>query len=603
MRSKNGISLLILALVFSLQFLAGFLYYPKWKIDNTEATISWDVSGYYMYLPAIFIYKDLKSCSFKDSIMAKYHPTPDFQQAFIHKSGNYVMKYSSGQAIMLSPAFFIADIYCHLFHKYPRDGFSLPYQFSVWAWCLLISFLGLFILRKILLYYFSDKTVALTIFSIALCSNYFEYSAISGSMSHNTLFTLYALLIFAVLSFYKKPKVFLAIIIGSLCGLATITRPTEIISVFIPILWGISTKNAIQERLCFFKENVLMIAIAIVAFLLVGSIQPIYWKWVSGEWFVYSYGNQGFDWFSPHIYKCLFSAKAGWILYSPMMIFAIMGLFTLYKEWKELFFVCFVFLMLFTYICFSWSEWWYGWSLGQRAMIQSYPMWAIALCSFYEYLFAQKRRIYKYAIYMSLLLGFVYNIWLTHQGHRGGLLKGPEMTRAYFCAIFSKLNIDEATLFLLDNNDIYKSEVKNPTTVYYNSFDKDTSINSLVIDSITGNKVLFLKSEYQFTSEYSFSPKSTANWYKVSADFSAYSKEWDTWRMTQFYIKFYHKDVVIKENMIRVYRVLNDNQSRSIHFFAKKPLEDFDRVSMSLYHANSDKLLYIDNLKVESFDE
>ena len=84
----------------------GMFYYPKWSKPGSEATISWDVSGYYMYLPAAFIYKDLKKCAFKDSILAKYQPSPDFQQAFLHPSGNYVMKYPAGQAIMMLPLLF-----------------------------------------------------------------------------------------------------------------------------------------------------------------------------------------------------------------------------------------------------------------------------------------------------------------------------------------------------------------------------------------------------------------------------------------------------------------------------------------------------------------
>ena len=52
--------------------LSAFFYYPKWKQPHTEATISWDVSGYYFYLPAIFIYKDVKQLAFADSLVQKY---------------------------------------------------------------------------------------------------------------------------------------------------------------------------------------------------------------------------------------------------------------------------------------------------------------------------------------------------------------------------------------------------------------------------------------------------------------------------------------------------------------------------------------------------
>lgn len=53
-----------------------FCYYPRWKGVYTEATISWDVSGYYMYLPAALIYQDLKKLAFFPDIQRKYNPDP-----------------------------------------------------------------------------------------------------------------------------------------------------------------------------------------------------------------------------------------------------------------------------------------------------------------------------------------------------------------------------------------------------------------------------------------------------------------------------------------------------------------------------------------------
>jgi len=97
----------ILSLIFSYLLIAFFslIYYPKYKAPQAEATLGWDVSGYYMYLPAAFIYQDLKKVEFRDEIMKAYEPTPDFQQAYPYKNGNWVMKYSMGQAVMYLPFF------------------------------------------------------------------------------------------------------------------------------------------------------------------------------------------------------------------------------------------------------------------------------------------------------------------------------------------------------------------------------------------------------------------------------------------------------------------------------------------------------------------
>ena len=105
---------------------ASFFFYPRWQQPETQAAIAWDVSGYYWYLPSVFIYKDLKHQSFKDSILNKYRPTnTDFQQGMKLPNGNYVMKYSSGMAVMYLPFFTAAHLVAGAL-GYPRDGFSLP---------------------------------------------------------------------------------------------------------------------------------------------------------------------------------------------------------------------------------------------------------------------------------------------------------------------------------------------------------------------------------------------------------------------------------------------------------------------------------------------
>jgi hypothetical protein len=231
-----------------------FGYYSKWKQAQTEATLSWDVSGYYLYLPAAFIYKDLKQLAFFPEIQKKYNPGPEMGQAFKHPSGNYVLKYPMGQALQMLPWFTIA----HILAKplgYDADGFSRPYQAAISWGSLLIAFLGLWYLRRILLLFFSDIAVAAALICIGLGSNYLEYSAITGAMTHNWLFTLYAVLIFTTIRFYEQPSFAGAALIGLCIGWAGLTRPTEIITALIPVLWGLRSFADIRVRGLFFLKN------------------------------------------------------------------------------------------------------------------------------------------------------------------------------------------------------------------------------------------------------------------------------------------------------------------------------------------------------------
>ncbi len=295
-----------------------FFYYPKWL---QPGTISWDVSGYYMYLPALFVYHDITQFKFKDEITQKYQPSPDFQQAYPHSSGNYVLKYSCGQAIQYLPFFLLANTFASSL-GYPKDGFSLPYQFAISFGSLVICFIGLWYLRKSLLLFFDEWLTGWGLLILVLGTNYLDYSAITGAMTHNFLFTLYAVLIYATIQFYKNPSFGNAAAIGICVGWAALTRPTELISMLIPLSWGIYSLSSIKERFTFFKAHFAKLLLAVVITGLIGSIQIIYWKLVTGDFLVYSYQDQGFSWLRPHFRQGLFSYRAGWLTYTPMMLFA-----------------------------------------------------------------------------------------------------------------------------------------------------------------------------------------------------------------------------------------------------------------------------------------
>lgn len=233
--------------------LVHFCYYPKWQQSGAEATISYDVSGYYMYLPAAFIYEDLKEVKFLDDVIKDYRPTNDPYQTFTHESGNRVMKYSLGQSVMYLPFFAVAHGWASASATYPADGFSFPYQFMISLGSLIVSFLGLYWLMVLLRHYFREEAVALTLLCIAFGTNYLNYSAIDGAMTHNNVFTLYALLLLTTHRFYARASWRGALLIGGCIGLMALTRPTEIIAALLPILWGLdlTKKAAIQQRIAF----------------------------------------------------------------------------------------------------------------------------------------------------------------------------------------------------------------------------------------------------------------------------------------------------------------------------------------------------------------
>ncbi len=601
---KNYRSLIALLFCWVFILLVGNVYFPKWD-KKVGATISWDVTGYYWYLPSIFIYKDLKQQKFGDDIIAKYRPTSWFAQSYIHPSGNRVMKYSCGQAVMYLPFFWVAHLYALNSDKYPADGFSVPYQLAISIGSWLIAFLGFFFLRKVLLRYFLDAYVALTLILLVLTTNYLNYSAIDGAMTHNWVFTLYAFLLWNTIRFYEKPGLFRAVLIGGVIGLAALTRPTEIIGLLIPLFWGVEfpLKQGIKQRFFYIKRHWKYYLAAMIVGGLIGSIQLIYWKYVTGSWLVYSYQDEGFSWLSPHIWKGLFSYKSGWLKYTPVMVFALAGFWVLKREKKSVFLSTITFTVLFIYIAFAWDIWWYGGSLSQRTMVQAYPVLAIPLTAFLQFIF---RRGKSFGVTLGLLFVFFiyYNLWMTHQAHRGGHFYTDQMTKAYFWKIFGRFDIPEDACKLMDTDEEFTGERKHIKVLLENDFESEQDTLFCDLPPINGQHSLCVNKERQNSPSYVVACNNgDFDWVRASATFLCKYKEWDNWRMAQLIVKFSHEGHSVKERGIRVYRLLKGGQQRRLYIDVSCPKKAFDKVEVFIWNSDGTKPLLIDDLLLEGYDE
>ena len=589
-------SRIVLLLGFTALFYAGFIYYPKWKKEGPEAVLSWDVSGYYFYLPAIWIFKDLKALNFRTEIQRKYAPADSQYQSFDHPSGNQVMKYSAGMALQYFPFFFVFDVIAEA-GGWPRDGFSRPYQLGIALGSFLIAVFGLLLMRINLRRYFDDWIVGVALLILVFCTNYLEYAGITSAMTHNYLFTIYAALIFLTNRFYQKPGVVNAMCLGTLIGLATLTRPTEIIALLIPVLWAVDGRKAFLGRMDFLKRRLRLVLYAVATAMLVGSVQLIYWKFAAGDWLVYSYEDQGFSWLSPHLIDGLFSYKAGWLLYTPIMGLALIGFWFLFRRQRQQFYWSALFTLLFLYITYAWDIWWYGGSLGSRAMVQCYAVLLFPLAAIIR---EMGKRKWGVTLLVLLILGAgYYNIWMTHQAHRGGYFVAGGMNRAYFWNILAQWEPDTLAPLLLDTNEKFRKQPRGTQIIYENDFEAAPESCSIFI---SGQRSQCLTSEIQNSEIYNVPiPDTGMQWLRISTDVHCVLKEWEPWRMSQLAIRFKSGPESVKEKAIRPHRVLQDHQTRNIFFDTKIPDKEFDRIEIQLHNSGSNKTIIYDNLRVESF--
>jgi len=595
-KGKGLLSKGVVLLTSVLLLVSSFFFYPRWQQRGSEATISWDVSGYYWYLPAFFIYKDAKKQEFSSRILDKYRPTgTDFQQVQRLPDGGYVMKYSSGMALMYLPCFAIAHTVAPLF-GYPRDGFSPPYQFMVQLEGLLVSILGLWYLRKLLLLYFTDAVTAITIFLIASGTNYFNYAAVDNGMSHTWLFTIYVFLVLATRSFYNTFQVRYAMTIGLLVGLLVLVRPSEAIACLIPALWGMESlmPRAVIVRLTLIWEQRSKLALMCVAAFAVVSIQLCYWKYATGSWIYYSYGEQGFSWRHPHILKYSFNYQCGWITYCPMMLLGIVAV-VLYVMRGTNRVAILTFLLLNFYIVSAWDIWWYG----GRAMVQSYALLAFPMATWTQLVI--QRRLYQLLLSPILAAILYFNFWIFLQYHGYGLYDGDSMSKEYFWRVVGRWHVPDNTKALLDGPDLYEGNIADSTVIFSQRFDTSTGA---ILRKPGGEtiKAVVLGPEHKQIPYYSIPVKGgEQNWVRAEAYFRIDEMEYELWKMPKMLLRLRNGDQIVKDNVVRIDRFLNEGQQGKVTLDMRLPDAPFDSLTFTVWNDLSDRHISVGDIRIYTF--
>jgi len=421
------------------------IHEKQWKTDTY--VISSDVIWYYEYLPAIFIYHDY-TLEFIDKYKGTHKFTMDLKELPNHKK---VIKTSMGMSLLYAPFFFVGHGYA-LLSNYDAGGYSQPYRIAIMLASFFYLMLGLFYLSKLLLKYFDQYVSSWVILLIVFGTNLYYYATYCTGFTHQYAFALIAMFLWYTIKWHESKKYKYSIILGILIGLISLVRPTNILVLIFFVLWDIKSIHDIKKQLFIFFKEYKKLMIIILCSVIIWVPQFLYWKAISGSFLCYSYVGERFFFDNPHVLKGLFSYRKGWLLYSPVMIFSVIGLVFLTKKTKEMSFAIYLFLLLFVYMIFSWWCWWYGGSFGLRAMIDIYAVWAIPMAAFFTWVYVQKKVIKSFFILISALLLLVgmhhTNKYLHGSIHYDSMTKESWMD-SYFSvypseSFYSKLRAPEA---------------------------------------------------------------------------------------------------------------------------------------------------------------
>lgn len=383
------------------------------RFNKESGVIEWDIKSYYAYLPATFIYGDLSFQFVKDNpekFGDKIWPieTP---------TGKLAIVTSIGMSILYLPFFLLAHAIALIVPSLEPDGYTWSYRFLLTFSALFYVWLGMIFLVRILRNWFQEKVIAFTLIAIVLGTNLYYYTTYEAPMTHSYNFALITLFIWLTIRFYRNPHYRTIIFAGILAGFITLIRPTNIIVLIVFLLWDIKSWQAFTDRIQFFLKRWSWVILMALVFILVWVPQFAYWYYVSGKIFYFSYGEIGgkFFWHNPQIFNILFSYKKGWLVYTPLMLIALGGIFYLPKRIPGLILAVLTFVVLNIYIQSSWWSWWFGGGFGLRAFVDSYGLLAIPFAGVAEIAFKQKSKIRKYLILLPVIILILFNQFQTRQ--------------------------------------------------------------------------------------------------------------------------------------------------------------------------------------------
>ncbi len=374
---KHHLIILGIILLISIFLLLGRIY-------KTKSAIGGDAVYYYATLRSIVVDRDL---DFKDEFEYFYNQRSPFtgnrKIPFIlpinQTTGREPTKYPIGSAVFLIPPYLITHGILTVLQiagvGVVTDGYSLVYQASAAVASLLYAFLGLLFIYQLGKKIFDPKIAFLGTLFIWLATPLIYYMTMEPLTSQPLSFFCVSAFVYLWYTTRNNRKLYQWIILGAIGGLMTIVRYQDSLLLLIPIIDNL--KKILPN---FSKVLVFLFFVGLII-----SIQLSVNNYLFGSPLRTGAYDAGFPYLlSPKIPYTLFSFQRGLYVWSPILIFASIGLYWLTKKIKLVGTLLVIFFLLQVYVVSSWIDPTQGDSFGNRILINSNPIFALGLMQFFK---------------------------------------------------------------------------------------------------------------------------------------------------------------------------------------------------------------------------
>lgn len=407
----------------------------NWGRNNWVGIVEADAKGYYAYLPAIFIYNDLNFGFFDEIEKNKYYSENLYYDYRSGGNGKVINKYYCGTALAELPFFLFAHISAKIMNL-DADGYSKIYQVMVSISALFYLAIGLIYLTSILKYYNIKEWVkSLILFAAVFGTNLFYYTVGEPGMSHIFSFAFISMFFYyskRYFNYFRKNDIIILLLI---LGVIVLIRPINILIVIV-LPFASGSLSSFKKGVATAFNNYMWLITGSFVFLGIVAIQFIIYKISTGNFFIDSYGEEGFNFLSPHFFDILFSYKKGLFLYTPLFLLSLTGGYFIWKKSRFEFYSIFGFFLLITYVFSSWWMWYYGGSFSSRVYVEFIPLFMILLAISLN---SVKTRLLK-RFYVSLVVLLMIICQIQTFQYRYYQIHWSEMNKEKYWEVFMRID-------------------------------------------------------------------------------------------------------------------------------------------------------------------
>lgn len=363
---------------------------------------SWDPSFYYAQMRSPLIDRDL---DFRNETL----PPNGISDVTI--TGLQPSQWPIGPGLLWAPFFLVAHLLVLITHLSDSSGLSLPYVGLVSAGSALFGLIGGVITYRTCRYFGSQRLSVLSSLAAIFASPLIFYIFRQPIMAHSVSFFAAAFLLLSSIKVLNGeiPLKWTGVILGVAVGLCGLVRWTSGLQAIIPL--GVFSAFLIESwrQKDHQKIKAILVQIAVFMGIVIVTFSPqmILWYRLHHRLLIYPFVTDGFSLnkLFTNFFNLFIHTNRGLLFWSPYLLIGLIGVFWI-KD-TRLKAILAIYLLGFSLLLGSWSNWYGGGGFGPRFFIETLPLAAIGFVAIFQGKM-QKR-------YWEISLAIFFILFILHQ--------------------------------------------------------------------------------------------------------------------------------------------------------------------------------------------